>query len=360
MAAMSTLLLASCGSYQYAGNSNDGIYGESGNDQILASESEIEYGTREENGDYYKRMFEEEAALYGEVLAEGAIFTDVDAYSSTGNYDYDNQNTNYQGGNAPWGNDPDSYAINIYDNSFYGGFFPYGGIGYLGFDPFWGPGNFYGPYGSGFYSPYGYGFGPGFGYGPGFGFGPGFGYGPGFGFGHGYGYGIGFSVHPFIYGSSYYNHNPYNYYSSRHPNFRQNVAFSSGRRGSTNYNANRNTNIRNASSLDNRGRSSSYSRSIRNIRNSNDEYGITRRSTSARTYNTRSNSDGSYSRSRSSSVNSNARRSNGSYSRSSSNTRSSSPTVRSSSNTGRSSSAGRSSSSSSSSRSSSSNRGRGN
>ncbi len=346
MAAVSSLLLTSCGSYQYAGNSNDGIYGENDNEEVVSAE--VEYGSREENGDYYKKLFEEEAALYGDVLAEDAIFTDVDAYSSTGNYDYNNENTSYQGGNAPWGNDPDSYSVNIYNDGFYGGFYPYGGMGYYGYNNYWGPGNIYGPYGSGFYSPY---------------YGYGFGYGQGFGYGHGYGYGIGFSVHPFIYGGGGY-YNPYNYYSSRQHNFSQNVAYNYGRRGANSYSTNRNTNIRNAASLDNRGRSSTYSRSIRNIRNSNDEYGITRRTSTSRGYSTRSNSDGTYSRSRNSSVNSNTRSSNGTYSRSNNSTRSSSSTVRSSSNSGRSSSAGRSSSSSSrsssSTPSSSSNRGRGN
>lgn len=179
MAAVSTLLLTSCGSYQYAGNSNDGIYGDNEIEEVVSSE--IEYGTREENGDYYKKMFEEEAALYGEVLAEDAIFTDVDAYSSTGNYDYNNENTTYQGGNAPWGNAPDSYSINIYNDGFYGGFYPYPfwRRGYYAYNPF-----FYGPfYGPGFYYPYSYGFG----------------YGHGYGYGHGFGYGIVFLyIHLFM------------------------------------------------------------------------------------------------------------------------------------------------------------------
>ncbi len=346
MAAVSTLLLTSCGSYQYTGTSNDGVYGD--NDAVEYGERDYGNREREENGDYYKKMFEEEAALYGEVLAEDAIFTDVDTYSSTGNYENDNQNSNYQGGNAPWGNSPDSYSINIYNDGFYGGYSSYGRRGYYAYDPFWGPGNYYGPfYGSGFYSPYGYGFG----------------YGNGYGYGHGYGYGIGFSVHPFFYGGGGY-YNPYNHYSYRQHNFRQNVAYNYGRRGANSYNTNRASAVRNATSLENRGRSSTYSRSIRNIRNSNDEYGITRRTTSTRAYNTRSNSDGSYSRSRSSTRAYNTRsNSDGSYSRSRSSTstnspvrrsnstatrsnnssnRSSSSTVRSS-NSGRSSSSGRSS-----------------
>ena len=352
MAAVSTLLLTSCGSYQYAGNSNDGIYGDNEIEEVVSSE--VEYGTREENGDYYKKMFEEEAALYGEVLAEDAIFTDVDAYSSTGNYEYNNENTNYQGGNAPWGNSPDSYSINIYNDGFYGGFYdPFWGRGYnYGIaHQFWGP-SFYGPgfYGNPYYNPF-------------FGFGNGFGFRNGFGYGHGFGYGIGYSVHPFIYGGGGY-YNPYHSYSSRQHHFRQNVAYNSGRRGANSYNTNRTSAVRNASNLENRGRTSSYSRSIRNIRSSNDDYGITRRTTSTRAYNTRSNSDGSYSRSRSSSVNSTPRRSNGNYSRSSSTNSNRSSTVRSSnsgrsSSTARSSSSGRSSSSSSTPRSTS-NRGRGN
>ncbi len=343
MAAVSSLLLTSCGSYQYAGNSNDGIYGDNEIEEVVSSE--IEYGTREENSDYYKKLFEEEAALYGEVLAEDAIFTDVDAYSSTGNYDYNNENTTYQGGNAPWGNAPDSYSINIYNNGFYGGFYPY----YFGYNPWRGPSYYlYSAvpyhYGYRYYDPYLYGFGFGYGY----------------GYGHRFGYGIGFSVHPFIYGGGGY-YNPYHSYNSRQHHFRRNVAYNYGRRGAS---SNRNSAIRNASNLENRGRTSSYSRSIRNIRSSNDDYGITRRSTSTRTYNTRSNSDGTYSRSRSSSVNSTPRRSSRDYSRSSNTNSNRSSTARSS-NSGRSSSAVRSSSSGRSSSSSStprstSNRGRGN
>lgn len=320
IAAVSTLLLASCGSYQYTGTSNDGVYGDN---EIIVSEKP-EYGDREENSDYYKKLFEEEAALYGEVLAEDAVFTDVDSYSSTRNYDYDNQNTDYQGGNAPWGNSPDSYSINIYNNGFYGGFYPYWGRGYYAYDPFWGPSPYYGFYGPSYY-PYGYGFGFGRGY-------------------YDYGFGFGFSIYPRIYGGGVW-YNPYNHYAARHHYFRQNVAYNTGRRGANSYSNNRTSAIRNATNLNNRGRSSTYSRSIRNIRNSNDEYGITRR-TSSRSY----NPDGQYSRSRRSSsrVSTPSRRSNSTYSNSNRSTsRSTSPAVRSSRSSSRSSGTVRSSSSSS-------------
>ncbi len=327
IAAAFTLLLSSCGSYQYTGTSSNGVYG----DNEAVAYDEREYGDREENSNYYKKLFEEEAALYGEVLADDAIFTDVDSYSSTDNYDYNDQNSNYQGGKAPWGNSPDSYSINIYNNGFYGGYYPFWRRGYYAYDPFWGPNYFYGPFAPGYYHPY---------------------------FPR-YGIGFGFTIHPYFYGGGSW-YNPYHHYSHRQHYFRQNVAHNYGRRGANSYSTNRNAAIRNAANLENRGRSSTYSRSIKNIRNSNDEYGITRR-TSARTYNTRSNSDGTYSRSRNSSrVNSTARRSSGTYSRgNTSSNRSSSSTVRSS-NSGRSSSAVRSSGSSTRTPSSSSNRGRDN
>lgn len=320
MAAMSTFLLTSCGSYQYAGTSNDGIYGDTEQVQVVVP-TEVEYGTREENGDYYKRMFEEEAALYGEVLAENAVFTDVDSYSSTGNYDYDNENSNYQGGNAPWGNDPDSYSINIYNDRFFGSY-----------NPFW---DYWGP------AYYGAGFWPGH-YAMGFWGSPWGRYGTGFGFGYGNAFGFGFGVHPFIYGGFGY-HNPYNFYGNRYNNYRNNVAYNTGRRNSvSNFRNNRVENLRNATSLGDRGRSSSYSRSIRNLRNSNDDYGISRR-TYSRDYQTRSNTNSPYSTNRSGTIN-RSNRGSDAYSRSSNNTRNSG-TVRRSSSPTRSSGTVRSSSS---------------
>ncbi len=346
IAAVSSLLLTSCGSYQYAGKTTDGIYGD--NESVVSNE-EIEYGSREENTGYYKKLFEEEAALYGDVLAEDAVFTDVDSYSSTGNYDYENaENYNYQGGNAPWGNSPDRYTINIYNDGFYGGFYdPFWISGFNGyaFDPFWNPG-FYGPgfYGPGFYgSPY---------YGRGF-------YGN---YGYGYGYGFGFGFNNFYGGPGWYN--PYYHPYNRQHHFRQNVAYNAGRRGESSYYSNRTNAIRNAADLDNRGRSSTYSRSIRNLRNSNDESGISRRS--SRSYDTGVNADGRYSRGRSTSNGvSTPTRSRSVYSTNRT-SRSQSPTARSSSSsnrstTTRSTSSGRSSGSTTSNRSSgSNNRGRGN
>lgn len=338
LAPVSLFLLASCGSYQYSGY-EDGIYGEANR----GYERQNQNATQESNSGYYQNLFAEEAALYGEVLSESTIFTDVDSYSSTGNYQPGDNQTNYIGGQAPWGNDPDSYVINIYNNGLYGGFYnPYWGGGLYAFDPFWGPG-FYGPswhypgfYGPGFYGPYWRS-----------------GWNIGFGFGHHYGYGMGFGG---FYGNPFW-YNPYSHYTHRYNNFRQNVAYNTGRRdaASSYMNGRNNSAVRNASVLDSRNRTSSYSRSIRNLRSSNDDYGLTRRSAD-RTYAPRRNSD--YNTNRSIQT---RRTSNDTYSRSQTPNRNSG-TVRSSTST-RSSGTVRSSSGGStrsSSGSGTSNRGRGN
>ena len=318
LAPVSLFLLASCGSYQYSGY-EDGIYGEADR----GYERQNQNATQDNNSGYYKNLFAEEAALYGEVLSESTIFTDVDSYSTTGNYQPGDDQTNYLGGQAPWGNDPDSYAINIYNNGLYGGFYnPYWGGGLYGFDPFWGPG-YYGPawyrpgfYGPGYYGPYWRS-----------------GWNIGIGFGSFYGYGMGYGG---FYGSPFW-YNPYNHYAHRYTHFRQNVAYNTGRRdaASSYMNSRNNSAVRNATALDSRNRTSSYSRSIRNLRSSNDNYGLTRRSVD-RTYDPRRNSDYNTNRTI------NSRRTNNTYSRSQVPTRNSG-TVRST-NTNRSSGTVRSSS----------------
>ncbi len=322
LAPVSFFLLASCGSYQYSGY-EDGIYGETNR----TYERQNQNATQDGNSSYYKNLFAEEAALYGEVLSESTIFTDVDSYSSTGDYDpSSNQPYNYQGGHAPWGNVPDSYSINIYNTGFHGGFYgPYWGHAY-GFDPFWGPG-YYGPswYRPGFYGPYGPRY---WGSSWSIGFG-------GFNYGH---WGYGYAYRPYAYGGWSNNY----YYGSRYPVSRNNISYNSGRREAASSYSRNSSAVRNATILENRSRSSSYSRSIRSLRGSNDDYGITRRSVS-RTYDPQRrpqyNSNNTVNR-RSSSTTRNqmpTRQQNTGTMRTSSPTQSSG-TVRSSSSTGRSSS----------------------
>lgn len=335
MAPVSLLLLASCGSYEYSGYENDGIYGSSRS----VTEGQNQIVTQESNGGYYKNLFAEEAALYGDVLDENSIFTDVESYSSTGSYEVGDNQYAYSGGNAPWGEDPDSYSINIYYNGYmgyYGSFYnPYWGGGLYGYDPYWGPG-FYGPgfYGRGYWgSSWSIGFG---------GFHPFFGY--------------GYAAHPFFYGGGGY-YNPYNFYGNRYNHFRQDVAYNTGRRNAVSSYRSRTGEVlsRNSTYSDSRGRTSSYSRSIRNIRNSDDNSYRNNGRTVTRQYNNtnrNTNYRSSTNRSQSPTINSRTSRSNNTYSRPaptqtrstntvrSSSVNRSSGTVRSSGGAGRSSSGG--------------------
>lgn len=326
MAPVSLLLLASCSSYQYSGSDRDGVYGETR--RVYSDQGQV--APQDNKSSYYKNLFAEESALYNDLLAEDAIFTDVESYTSTGG-DYQEQQSNYQGGKAPWGQDPDSYSINIYNQGFYGGFYnPYWGGGYYPYNPYWGPG-YYGSRHWG--SSWSIGFGS---------FYP----------SYGYGFGYGIVVHPYFYGGGGW-YNPYNFYSHRNYNFRQNIAYNTGRRNAvTSFRDGSRSNLRNAVNLDSRRQNSSYSRSIRTLRNSDDQYGLTRRSVS-RDYNTsRVNSDSRY---RSNRQQTTTRSSGRSDTRPATTTRSSTGTNRSS-GTVRSSGNGRSSSGTTTSRS----RGRGN
>lgn len=254
------LALASCGSYQYSGYEADGIYGES-RPGIWEQEQQPQNNEVRPNNNstYYKNLFAQQSEMYGEIL-EGDIFTDVDSYSSAngeGNYQEEGDIA-YITGNAPWGQDPDSYTINIYNNN-YGPYGPWRRGYYLGYawgDPFYSYG-YYDPFFPGYWGgpvAYGYGWGR-----------PYWGISFGFGFGYPYGYGYGGYYNPYYSYPYYYHHGGYNYYNHN------NIAYNEGRRNSRVYYS-EGQNRRTTSS-----RNSSYSRSIRDIRNSNtSNYGTSR------------------------------------------------------------------------------------
>lgn len=329
------LLLASCSSYQYAGYDNDGIYSSSDEGEAYTAN---DYDESYENALYYKQLFAEKSEQFANIPEEGAIFTDIEGYSSAGQYEensFGEEGLDYQPGRAAWGTDPDEISINIYNDPFY---YPYYSPYYAGFyDPFWGPYPYYGRYG---YRPYGYGY-----YSP-------WRWNVGFSFGWsnwGYGY-----YDPFYY--PYYR--PYYYGGRYYPYSRlRDVAYSTSRRDSySDYDRYNRSNVQARST-----RIQGYTnpRDVRAVRSNSD----------ARTYQTRStrvrssspvNRNSTYNRSRNNRVegvrSSSQRRSNnsGNYSRSSNSSRSSG-TYRSSSSSSRSSGTSRSSGSSS-----RSNRGRGN
>ena len=104
------LSFTSCGSFQYAGTYEDGIYADS---EPVVRTNEAADNTSN-SSEYYKNYFKEKSLQLEE---DNAVFTDVDAYQ--GDYQEDSTNsTNYAG----WGQNNDSdVTINIYDNTpFYG------------------------------------------------------------------------------------------------------------------------------------------------------------------------------------------------------------------------------------------------
>ncbi|WP_300434047.1 hypothetical protein [Christiangramia sp.] len=253
LAPLAALALVSCGSYQYSGYEADGIYGESRPGIWEQPEQRTTEVKPNNENNYYKNLFAQQSEMVGEVL-ESDVFTDVDSYSSNDGYENYSEvggDVAYVGGNAPWGEDPDTYTVNIYNNGFgglYGGLYrpwrfgygygyPYGGFYDPFWDPFW-PGNWGG------FGPFAYGR-------PGWNIG--FGYGLGFGYGFGYG-GFYNPYNPYFYNHNYYN----NHYNNR-------VAYNNGRRNAR------------TSYSEGPSRRSSYSERIREIRNSrSSEYGTSR------------------------------------------------------------------------------------
>ena len=78
MIAGAALLLVSCGTYQYVGYDNDGIYGSEG-PVVVEVERAAPY-----NSDYYQNYFAEESQALQEISVEGEIFTDIDSYQGNG------------------------------------------------------------------------------------------------------------------------------------------------------------------------------------------------------------------------------------------------------------------------------------
>ena len=77
-------LLTSCGSYQYVGYDNDGIYS-SENDNVqeaVVEQPTVTTSTKDSN--YYKNYFAENSAQVDAIQEDGEIFTDIDSYE--GNY----------------------------------------------------------------------------------------------------------------------------------------------------------------------------------------------------------------------------------------------------------------------------------
>jgi len=145
--------LYSCGSFQYAGSDNDGVYGESNDRHVEQRQEEYSQNTAtsNNNSDYYKDYFKEKSEQYNNVNDnDDVIFTDIDSYQS----DYvevENDSINYESGYAGWGEDNTDITINVYGGHRFNSIWwnrPYYttwgwnyGYGYgWGYDPYWWPG----------------------------------------------------------------------------------------------------------------------------------------------------------------------------------------------------------------------------
>ena len=235
-------LITSCGSYQYSGYINDGIY--HNNDVSENYEvSDIQNPNDKENNEYYKSAFGEKALIYSESETNDELFTDVENYRTSEN---DSLSKNY----GPWGEYKDNLVINIhsyhhdgfwsrwrYPNWMWNYGYGYGSLNVWGY----GYNNYWSrpfPYFGGMYDP----------------FNPFWGYYDSFYYGYGYGYGYYPWWRP-------YNH--WSYYQTYGRDFNTNVSLVSGRRSLRNPISSRSSLLGNSNIRDRFNRSSSKSLSER-------------------------------------------------------------------------------------------------
>ncbi|NNL83684.1 MAG: hypothetical protein HKP28_09850, partial [Winogradskyella sp.] len=110
--ALSTVfLLSSCGSYQYVGYDDDGIY--NSDDSVIVVERQVETpNTTSQNSEYYKDYFGNTSKEIESITNENEVFTDIDSYE--GSYAEEVQDTlDYRTGYAGWGQANDQVIINI-------------------------------------------------------------------------------------------------------------------------------------------------------------------------------------------------------------------------------------------------------
>lgn len=143
------IVLASCGSSQYAGQDNDGIYN---SDTSIEYQEEVAKNDPESSSNtFYKNYFKEKSLEYQlPVDEEDEIFTDVDDYEGDYTVAQDSVDTEYDS-YAGWGEENSSVSITVNTGFSYG----YNNWGY--YNP-WYYGYSYYPYsyGWGYYNPWFY------------------------------------------------------------------------------------------------------------------------------------------------------------------------------------------------------------
>ena len=78
------LFTFSCGSYQYSGYINDGIYQNDVSSQNY-DVADSQKDNNKENNDFYKSAFNEKALMYIGNESKDQLFTDVENYSTSEN-----------------------------------------------------------------------------------------------------------------------------------------------------------------------------------------------------------------------------------------------------------------------------------
>ncbi len=181
--AIIALLLISCGAHnQNDYGDTDGIYNSDtqSNRQVAAEEL-----NNSPSNSYYSQYFNSKTKTYQDLPEEGAIFTDIDSYSTSESIDDDGyvvvEDRQPEENYGSWGENGASVNVNVYGGNNWGnnwrvwnrpywwygsgfGFYnnwcsPYYGIGWgWGYPHYgnfgWGNPNFYGGYYNNFYNPY--------------------------------------------------------------------------------------------------------------------------------------------------------------------------------------------------------------
>jgi hypothetical protein len=191
------LLLSSCGTYNQTNfNEEDGIYKAKAPEQPEQVSAE-----RTPSDSYYKQYFNSKTQAY-DALEQGTVFTDIEAYSTTGAIDKNGyiveEETQDEENYGAWGENSKELSITIYNNNN----IPYWNRPYWWYGSGWG-------YSNNWCSPF-----SAIGYGWGY---PYYGY-------YGWGY-------PYYYGGYYNNYNN-SYYGNQYNGY----AYSRGRRSSDYYN----------------------------------------------------------------------------------------------------------------------------
>ncbi len=168
LSGMFLILFSACGTHNNGYGDNDGIY------TSEEKATTVNDSQKDDKTNYYKQYFKSKNGTYDELPEEGAIFTDIEAYSTTDTIDEDGyivieENDDY----GAWGSNSDDVTVNVYNYGGYGyGYWHqpywYGGWGYHNYwySPYWGisygwgypyyGGYYCSPYYGGYYNPYYY------------------------------------------------------------------------------------------------------------------------------------------------------------------------------------------------------------